>query len=365
MNEATDWDVLVVGAGPAGSTAARGAAEGGARVLVVERRPVVGVPVQCAEFLPRRVALDLRLPKAAIAQDVVGTMTHLPGGEATSRRNPGCILNREVADALLAERAVEAGAKLMTSTQATAIGRTSGGSIRVELEAMGGQEVPSHTTAAVLVGADGPRSLVGQGVGSTNTRKIVAHQVTVDLHDPLVETEVYLHPVYKGGYGWLFPKGDLANVGVGVDRALGGDPKAALQHLVGTLGDRIGEVRRTTGGLIPVNGPLQGVHGNILLAGDAAGHTHPITGGGIHQAVEAGRLAGEAAAARTTGEIDDLDGYETAFRSLFQIHLGRAVARRHELEEAWAGVEGDPEAWERLARRSWIGYKEYYKEKGR
>ncbi|MCK4298405.1 MAG: FAD-dependent oxidoreductase, partial [Planctomycetes bacterium] len=63
-----DWDVLVVGAGPAGSSAAQAAAEGGARVLIVERRPVVGVPVQCAEFLSRRVAMDLRLPKAAIAQ---------------------------------------------------------------------------------------------------------------------------------------------------------------------------------------------------------------------------------------------------------------------------------------------------------
>lgn len=362
MTEPTDWDVVVVGAGPAGSSAAQAAAEGGARVLVVERRLVVGVPVQCAEFLPRRVALDLRLPKAAIAQDVVGTITHLPGGEATSRRNPGCILNREVADALLAQRAVEAGAQLMTSTQATAIGQTSGGSIRVELEAMGGQEVPSHTTTSILVGADGPQSLVGQKVGATNTRKLVAHQVTVDLHAPVNETEVYLHPTYRGGYGWLFPKGDVANVGVGVDRALGGNPKEALEHLVGTLGDRIGKVRRTTGGLIPVNGPLQGVHGNILLAGDAAGHTHPITGGGIHQAVEAGRLAGETAAAMTTGEVDRLDGYEAAFRSLFQIHLGRAVARRHELEETWNEVEGDPEAWESLARRSWIGYKEYFKE---
>jgi len=284
-----DWDVLVVGAGPAGSSAAQAAAEGGARVLIVERRPVVGVPVQCAEFLSLRVAMDLRLPKAAIAQDVVGTITHLPGGEATSRRNPGCILNREVADVLLAERAVDAGAELMTSTQATSIDRSSDGSIRVELEAMGGQEVPSSVTATVIVGADGPQSLVGQHVGVTNTRKVIAHQVTVDLHDPVNETEVYLQPSYRGGYGWLFPKGDLANVGVGVDRALGGDPKAALQHLIGTLDDRIGEVRRTTGGLIPVNGPLQGVHGNILLAGDAAGHTHPITGGGIHQAVEAGQ----------------------------------------------------------------------------
>jgi digeranylgeranylglycerophospholipid reductase len=362
MTAGTDWDVLVVGAGPAGSSAAQAAAEGGASVLVVERKPVVGVPVQCAEFLPRRVAMDLRLPKAAIAQDVVGTITHLPAGEATSRKNPGCILNREVADALLAERAVEAGAILMTSTKANTLAQDPDGTIRVELEGMDGQAVPSSVTASLMVGADGPQSLVGQQVGATNTRKVVAHQVTVDLHDPVDETEVYLHPTYKGGYGWLFPKGDLANIGVGVDRALGGDPKAALQHLIGTLGDRIGEVRRTTGGLIPVNGPLPGVHGNVLLAGDAAGHTHPITGGGIHQAVEAGRLAGEAAAARTTGEVDGLDGYETAFGSLFQIHLGRAVARRHELEKAWAGVEGDPKAWERLARRTWIGYKEYYKE---
>jgi flavin-dependent dehydrogenase len=102
--------------------------------------------------------------------------------------------------------------------------------------------------------------------------------------------------------------------------------------------------------------------GSVLLAGDAAGHTHPITGGGIHQAVEAGRMAGRSAAAYLDGDREALEGYYREFASLFGLQLDRATRRRHELEEGWASSDGDPDAFQDLMRRGWIGFPEYYKE---
>ena len=178
------------------------------------------------------------------------------------------------------------------------------------------------------------------------------------------DTEVYLDPVFAGGYAWLFPKGEMANVGVGVDVSLSASPMQAMAYLLELLGDRVGAPVRSTGGLIPVGGPLPMRLGRALLAGDAAGHTHPITGGGIHQALEAGRLAGEAAAAFVSGEECALEMYEPAFRSLFDLHLGRALARRRELVSSWPGASSDREAFAAMVRRGWIGFKGYYRERG-
>jgi flavin-dependent dehydrogenase len=305
--------------------------------------------------------MDLRLPQQAVAQDIRGTVTFIDDEVISTKRNPGCILNREVADALMAERAVRAGAQLKLRTSATSLESSTDGVCRVGLTTKGPEALSTMVTARVVIGADGPRSMVGASAGTTNTRTVVAHQVTVDLRDPGVDTEVYLHPLYRGGYAWLFPKGDIANVGVGVDRALGGNPREALGHFLGTLGDRIGKVHRSTGGLIPVSGPLPPVHGRVLLAGDAAGHTHPITGGGIHQATEAGRMAGVAAAATVAGDDAAMETYKRDFLSLFSLHLGRATDRRHELERGWAKAEGDAEAFKGLMRRGWIGFPEYYR----
>ena len=201
-------------------------------------------------------------------------------------------------------------------------------------------------------------------MGISNHKMVVANQVTVPLHEPTSDTEVYLDPTFAGGYAWLFPKGDLANLGVGVDVSLGASPMRALALFLSMMGDRVGEPIRSTGGLIPVGGPLPMRLDRALLAGDAAGHTHPITGGGIHQALEAGKLAGEAAGAYVDGDVAALDRYEPAFMDLFGRHLGRAVERRREIVARWSSCLGDPEAFVPLARRTWIGFKEYFKEGG-
>ncbi|NIW84546.1 MAG: hypothetical protein GWN18_18730 [Thermoplasmata archaeon] len=110
-----------------------------------------------------------------------------------------------------------------------------------------------------------------------------------------------------------------------------------------------------------MGGPLPMRMDRAMLVGDAAGHTHPITGGGIHQALEAGRLAGEAAGAFIGGDKGALERYEPGFMELFSHHLGRAVERRRELVAGLSGVSMAEGAFGPLARRTWIGFKEYYR----
>ena len=363
-DEVETYDVLVVGAGPAGSRAAEAAARGGASTLLVESRDKVGEPVQCAEFIPRPLGSDLGLPSGIIAQEVSGTVTRVADSEPLLNRNPGYIIHRDRFDKLLAERAVEAGAEMRLLTKVLAPIRWDGDWVQAELEERAPVKRRFPVRARVVVGADGPMSTVGRSLGKVNQRLLKARQVTVALREPSDVTEVFLHPFYRGGYGWLFPKGKVANVGVGVDKALGGVSSEALAHLLGLLKGRIGATMVSTGGRIPVGGRLPARTDNCLLAGDAAGHTHPITGGGIHQAVESGRMAGEAAAGHVNGDEAALKRYAGEFESLFRVPLDRANEKRRTLESEWRDSEEDPLAFIRLMRRTWISFPEYYKGRG-
>jgi len=209
----------------------------------------------------------------------------------------------------------------------------------------------------VLIGADGPRSTVGRWVRQENRAYLDARQVEVVLTAPHPTTEIYFDPVYRGGYGWLFPKGETANVGVGVNRAMGGDASEALDHLLDQLEIGPGAIVGRTGGLVPSGGEVASLRaGNVLLAGDAGGATHPITGAGIAGAVIAGTFAGEAAGqAVRTGNLDALNGYEEQW-SYMHRPLRHALERRHFLDGAWSN---DPVALSVALRESWIAFKGY------
>ncbi len=153
--------------------------------------------------------------------------------------------------------------------------------------------------ARVVIGADGPRSTVGRLADMVNNALVEARQITVPLTAPYHATDIFLSPDFEGGYGWLFPRGAEANLGLG----LAPEARANLKPLLDTLRrqllteGRIGPgATHLTGGLIPVGG-IAGLSGHIgvvpvLLAGDAAGLANPITGAGIHAAVLSGQLAG-------------------------------------------------------------------------
>lgn len=351
MNDRNCFDVLIVGAGPAGSCAARAAAEAGARVLMIEKRMKIGEPVQCAEFVPRLLAREVNIPSETIAQEVQGMITFMPNGEILRKRTPGFIIDRAGFDKALAMHASKAGAKILTGTRAVS---KEGDGVKVL-----GPSREYEIRSTISIGADGPDSVVGSWIGQKNRKYMHALQHTVRLKQPADDTEVYFNRAYPGGYAWLFPKGEKANVGVGVLRELGGVARYALKSFKEKIGDRIGEVFQITAGRIPVGGPLHSidVQAGIMLVGDAAGHTHAITGGGIPQAVICGGMAGRAAAAYISGDKRAIQVYFDQWRNRFGTMLDKAVKKREEMDAGWG--EGNLTG---LLKRCWIAYREYYDE---
>jgi flavin-dependent dehydrogenase len=176
-------------------------------------------------------------------------------------------------------------------------------------------------------------------------------------------TEVYFNQDFFGGYGWLFPKGKSANIGIGIkydsNSKLSKSLNNILNKFVKTL-EKDGKVKNspffTTNGLIPVGGPLNTVKDNIMLVGDAAGQTHPITGGGILQAVICGKIAGKIAAQAIQKEdIEILIKYENEWRDIFGKWLERAEAKRQFLESNWNKLDKN-------IKKCWTIFKEYYYE---
>ena len=345
-------DVLVVGAGPAGAAAARAAAGKGLTVVCIDRRAEVGLPVQCAEFVPMPLLRTVHETDSRV-QDVAGMLTVLPSGLQHHSVFPGIMIDRARFDQGLVKLAQAAGARLETRCQFLA---WDGEVARLRR----GTEEEFTVRPRLLIGADGPHSPVAEAMGLPHQQVVYTRQYTVPLLRPYADTDIFLSDAFPGGYGWLFPRGPVANLGLGADRCFEDNLKLPLEQLHRQMVARgiIGEaILGRTGGAIPVGGIRRMVQGNVLLAGDAAGLTHPITGAGIPAAVISGEGAGLAAAAYLADEVDALESYAEDMQDQFGPALARAVQRRKSLEAVWR----QPAAQEdRVMRSGWIAFDEYY-----
>ncbi len=347
------FDVLVVGAGPAGSSAAAAAARKGARVLMVERRETIGVPVRCAEFIPAMLLGELEIDKGFIVQPVKGMKTHIGDHAEKTTRAPGYIIRRDRFDQTLAEKARTDGVQVMTGTRVSHMDADG----RVYLTARCG---PGHVVEPrIVIGADGPHSTVGRWAGLVNRGLLPAVQVTLPLTRPLDHNEVYFHPTITAGYGWLFPKGDSANVGLGMrtNERDGESIGKTLDRFVTKLRrmDKVsGDPTSRTAGWIPVEPLSRTVHGPIALVGDAAGHTHAVTGAGVFAAVVCGRMAGKwAGEAARNNDIGLLEKYEQGWRDFLGRTLWLARERRRKMEAEW-------DRFADVIPKCWPVYREYY-----
>jgi geranylgeranyl reductase family protein len=356
LNE--DLDVAIVGLGPAGASAAHAAAQAGARVAGFDRRKEAGFPVQCAEFVPAMMGMDTGPVMAALVQPIDAMESFVEF--APDRRSPdfrGKMVDRAAFDRELVERARSAGARMQFDCELAGV--ESDGAL---LFADG-----TELRARVVIGADGPRSNIGKAIGCVNTELVETRQATVPLLQPQRSTDIYLSARIPGGYAWLFPKGDVANVGLGVDAKWRRRLKPELDWLIGMLVEegKIGRKRLAhTGGAIPVGGSV-GVAGRlgetqVLLAGDAAGLANPITGAGIPAACISGRLAGEAAVRLARGKREALSEFYDEIEDLFGASLRRAVSRREELLARLRANALDANG----LRRGWIAYPQYWNEDG-
>src|SRR5574340_156825 len=241
-------DVLVVGLGPAGGAAARAAAAAGWRVVAVDRKSEIGVQVQCAEFIP--APLGAYAAGAGVRRQAIrGMRSHLPSGGVADSGFNGWMVDRAAFDRVLADDAQRAGARLL---RGTALATLDGRCARLTSET-GAVDVDFR----LLVAADGPLSRVARCLRLPPLKTVTTRQYTVPLRARSEHTDVWLSAEYPGGYAWLFPKGEVANLGLGADRRFGDDLKTPLDRLHSQLIDAgvVGaDILCRTGGPIPVGG---------------------------------------------------------------------------------------------------------------
>jgi digeranylgeranylglycerophospholipid reductase len=348
-------DVVVVGLGPAGSRAAAVAAEAGYGVIAIERRAEPGCPVQCAEFVPTMIERDVPGVRTVTRQMVARMLTFAEFGSPDETPDfRGRMIDRAAFDRMLAAEAALAGADCRYGRSVVAI--SAGGTVHIS----NGRILQPR----LLIGCDGPHSRVGAAIAQINRALVETRQLTVPLVLPHDATDIFLSADYRGGYGWLFPKGAVANVGIGVVR----EERQRLKPMLTELLARLSSLRRigtnafgATGGTIPVGGRLRSIGRlgavPVMLAGDAAGLTNPVTGAGIASAVQSGTLAGRAAVDWLGGRATAFGDYEEELGDIFDAALGRALRRRREvLTRYQGGRHPDPAA---LAN-GWIGSSNYW-----
>ncbi|KAF5410146.1 MAG: Digeranylgeranylglycerophospholipid reductase [Candidatus Methanogasteraceae archaeon] len=343
MNLDSHYNVAIVGAGPCGATAARYAAED-ASVLLIDKKKVIGVPVQCAGFLPKYDELaelmpdsDLpdtfRYPKSCIYTETKYQRFIAPTGDAKQFDVDANVLDRKRFDLYLSEKAAEAGADLAIGTRVTAIDGRS-----IEISGLWG----SHTiTADVIIGADGPSSIVARSAGLSTVEDDpmgVAHAVAYDMTGIEIDEEaIEMHfgrNFVPGGYAWIVPHGkDSANVGMGIRKAMCEPGVSFRDYLHRFIGEhpiasgklKGGEVTAYIAGIVPVGGARQKTCAeNVMIAGDAAGHLIATNGGGIPTAMVAGKIAGETAADAVNGRCA-VEDYETRWKREIGMQIATSV----------------------------------------
>lgn len=319
-------DVLIVGAGPAGSTTARYCARKGVDVLVIDRRTEIGSPVQCGELLPFTEEMYSIFPRGtnleelfdvdrrfvAADSDVIELIS--PRGRVYRVPFRSHILDRQSFDKHAAKLASDAGARVETGHSflglKDGVARTTLGEVR----------------AKVFVAADGPNSRMARDAGMSNPAERYP-AVTCQAEGAFgPEVKMFFGGLAPGGYGWVIPKGRRANIGLGLDPRISKvRPREAFDRFAATLGCRCEGV---TCGIVPMSGPLpQTVRGNVLAVGDAAGHVMPTNGGGIPTAMMAGRIAGDVIRRHLEGSAR-LDEYESRWREVLEKPLLTSLKTR-------------------------------------
>ncbi len=331
-------DVLVVGAGPAGSTVAERLARRGHRVLVLEEHAKIGYPVQCAGLVSSRV-LDLAGDRSMVRRPVHGAAVFGPSLGSIEFRAPeprAFVIDRAALDIALADRAARSGASFRTRCRFDR--RISSSERGVVVRITEEDQKEREIQARLVIGADGVASAVAR---SFRLRRPVEILPAFEMEfasspgDP-DRVEVYVgHQFAPGLFGWWIPDGaGGARVGVAVD-ANGTSARHYFDRLLLYLARRFGSpLVHPTSSLasgIPIGDVPRTSAERVMLVGDAAAQVKPLSGGGIFTGMRCAELAAEVAdLALREGDLSatPLSAYDRAWRAQFGAEFSRALALR-------------------------------------
>jgi digeranylgeranylglycerophospholipid reductase len=342
-----EYDVLVIGGGPAGAIAAKTAVEKGLSACIVEKRPAIGAPIRCAEGIGKEALHEFIEPNPRwISAEMTGAAIVAPDGflmklESKFAGNKvGYILDRKFFDRELVWRAAEAGADVAVKSRASAPIMENGCVKGAKVESCG---QITKVSAGVVIAADGVESKFSRWCGIDTTvpvREIMSSvqylmaDIDIDAHT----TVFYLgNEIAPEGYLWIFPKGErCANVGIGISGKKSGKGHRAKDYL-----DRFvkktfpnGKPIECIAGGVSVCQPLDcTVADGLIIAGDAARVVDPLTGGGIYNGMYTGRLAAEVASEC----IEKCDVSKTALMKYDKTwrgsKMGKAIERNYHIKE--------------------------------
>ena len=327
-------DVVVVGAGPAGSTAAYRLATAGARVVLLDRQRFPrdkpcggGLTMRGVRLLPfdvspvvedrvDRVLLRLRFERAA---------------EQRFRAPVALMTQRRRLDHFLVERAAEAGADFRDGVRVRDVEANGDAGMVVDVEG-------ARIDAALVIGADGANGVCSKALGLGADRAFaIAYEgnlplvgAAADEHRGRVTLELGTVP---GGYGWLFPKGDHANLGVGGWNEEGPRLRDHLRRLCEFHGVGADSLTDLRGHRLPMRRSWGlSARGRAAVVGDAAGLVDPLSGDGMFEAILSAKLASEAALDVLSGRATSLDPYAGRLRRALAGHAATAWAAKLALE---------------------------------
>jgi len=329
-----EYDVIVVGAGPAGSTAARYAAAGGASVLMLEKDRDVGYPVRCGEAVSHEGVIQFIQPDPKwIAATVTRFKLVAPNGNSVIPKldGNGYVLERRLFDYELAKLAANEGAEVITKAYVYDLlkdneGKTVGVKVLIK-------DKEEEIRSRIVIGADGVESRVGKWTGIDTACSIHDMESCAQMTIAGIEIEqdclefYFGDKVSPGGYLWVFPKGKgSANVGIGINVEVAKKKSAIryLQEFVEQKFPRAAILTHIAGGVPCAKTCDTMVNNNVMLVGDAAHQVNPVSGGGIISGMIGGMIAGQVAAeALKINDLSQLHDYEK--------RLHKRLCWRHEV----------------------------------
>ncbi len=339
------YDVVVVGAGPVGATAARYAALNGASVLLIEEHASVGSPVGCTGLLSTRAILecDVEPTNDFVLNSVRGAHVYSPDGNCLpidGGKTKAYVVSRKMFDRKLVKMAVDAGVDVSIKTRAVGLDRSK----RLQKLSVLQDGVSKTITSNVIIGADGVRSNIAQMSGLGRVQKVLSG---IQIEAPYSSNdtdfvELFMGSQAPGFFAWAVPVSDkISRIGLAVPPS---NESHAVQYLNGLLNSNQGVSARYGGGALDIVyggiplGPLEKTAADgVLIVGDAAGQVKPTSGGGVYTGVACAKIAGEVAALATIEEdasVNRLNEYDKRWRA----KLGRELGIGMKIHEFMGGL---------------------------